>query len=391
MALFGPINTVSEPNGTLTAAQYNAEILGIINHFEPQYMLAHGVSQATMRMQTDPGESGSESVSTSLEDEIKRLRYAIWDAKHFFDGDLLYWYQTPTKWVVESSANSDVFTVFGTHVGFANTLCTLKTNEEDTGSFYFMKCIADSDGTPTTKASIDQDGNIICGSVVPTTPVSQTAGGTGKSTLTAHALLIGAASAEVTILSPNTADYVLMSQGASADPLFGQVNTGGIADLSVTTEKLADLAVTRAKMAAVGQQLSSGVATVSITNYTGYDEIPGTSCDITVVSRPVLIKLQPDGGSITAYLGISSATTTAVLYLRLVRRPSGSTVDTIVARVIPIATINSTAPTSAWVSPGDIYEDTPGAGTFNYRLTASVWGAGQIGYINYVKMLVREL
>lgn len=81
---------------TLTAAIYNADHQNHIDHFTPAYLDDYSANATEMRTQTDPGESGSESLATSAAGELERLRYAIWDAKKRLDNTLTYWYQTPS-------------------------------------------------------------------------------------------------------------------------------------------------------------------------------------------------------------------------------------------------------------------------------------------------------
>lgn len=49
-------------------------------------------------------------------------------------------------------------------------------------------------------------------------------GGTGRTTLTNHAVLLGAATSPVNFAAPGTAGYPLRSTGASGDPAFGQLD-----------------------------------------------------------------------------------------------------------------------------------------------------------------------
>lgn len=52
-------------------------------------------SLAQMRIQTDPGEVGTEALATTLAGELERLRYAVYDVKHSLDAGVAYWYETP--------------------------------------------------------------------------------------------------------------------------------------------------------------------------------------------------------------------------------------------------------------------------------------------------------
>jgi hypothetical protein len=49
---------------------------------------------AAMRTTVDPAESGTESQATSIQGEIERLRFAIYEIKKAIDSTVLYWYQT---------------------------------------------------------------------------------------------------------------------------------------------------------------------------------------------------------------------------------------------------------------------------------------------------------
>lgn len=79
----------------LTAAIYNADHQNHITFGDAQYLGGWSNTVAQMRIQADPGESGSESLGSSISDEIERLRFAIYELKAAMDGSLLYWYQSP--------------------------------------------------------------------------------------------------------------------------------------------------------------------------------------------------------------------------------------------------------------------------------------------------------
>ncbi len=64
------------------------------------------------------------------------------------------------------TTNENVVTVHGDNAAFSNTLLTLQTDEEDTGSFYFIEAIEDFDNTGDVKFSVDQDGTIVSGSTI---------------------------------------------------------------------------------------------------------------------------------------------------------------------------------------------------------------------------------
>lgn len=65
-------------------------------------------------------------------------------------------------------------------------------------------------------------GGISADTVALSNPLPVTSGGTGRASLTNHAVLVGAATGAVTQLGTGTAGQSLISQGAAADPVFGQ-------------------------------------------------------------------------------------------------------------------------------------------------------------------------
>lgn len=166
MALFTAYYTVPEPSGTLTAAQYNATISDLIDKYDPQYIVAHGTSQAAMQQQVDPGEVGSESTATSLEDELKRIRFAIKDVKAQIDSSILYWYETPTfgdisnDLTITNTVDEDTLTVHADNAGFSNTILTLTTDEETASTYHYIKCVEDEDSSGDTVWALRGDGVI---------------------------------------------------------------------------------------------------------------------------------------------------------------------------------------------------------------------------------------
>jgi hypothetical protein len=67
-----------------------------------------------------------------------------------------------------------------------------------------------------------------------TTALSVSQGGTGRATLTSHAVLVGAGTTAVTQVAPSTAGQALVSAGASSDPVWG-LPTGTLIGVQVFT------------------------------------------------------------------------------------------------------------------------------------------------------------
>lgn len=83
---------------TLTYADLNAEIDNILTYLTPAGVDDYSTNATAMRTQTDPGESGTESLATSLAGELERLRFAIQEIK---GTGTTYWYQTAASSIGE--------------------------------------------------------------------------------------------------------------------------------------------------------------------------------------------------------------------------------------------------------------------------------------------------
>src|SRR5574343_1047178 len=104
------IYTVPVPNGSLTAANYNAEFQNVyLNVGKPENVDDFSENVAEMQIQTDPGEIGSENQPTSLSGELERIRFAIKEVKQKIDPTVTYWYQTPGNLNLGGVANTDTF------------------------------------------------------------------------------------------------------------------------------------------------------------------------------------------------------------------------------------------------------------------------------------------
>lgn len=76
----------------LTANIYNTDHQNHINNHVPDQMDDLSSNTAAYQATTDPGESGSESLPTSLEGEIQRVRHILVEA-----GGNTYWYESPDR------------------------------------------------------------------------------------------------------------------------------------------------------------------------------------------------------------------------------------------------------------------------------------------------------
>jgi hypothetical protein len=87
---------------TLTGAEYTNEITNCLNKLTPSSINDASANLAAMQTTVDPGESGTESLATTLEGEIQRTRFAIKDAK-----GTTYWYETPVATLASLKTSVD--------------------------------------------------------------------------------------------------------------------------------------------------------------------------------------------------------------------------------------------------------------------------------------------
>ncbi len=70
-------------------------IVDNVSSLAPTTLGDYSATAAQMRLATDPGEAGSESLATSLAGELERLRFAQYETKRALDPSITYWYETP--------------------------------------------------------------------------------------------------------------------------------------------------------------------------------------------------------------------------------------------------------------------------------------------------------
>jgi hypothetical protein len=103
-------HTTRSTGTVLTAAIYNADHTNHITNQNPSQTGAYSDNVAQMQSATDPGESGSESLASSLAGEIERLRFAIQDIKSFLGLTSAQWYSTPTGSIVSKTLTNPTIT-----------------------------------------------------------------------------------------------------------------------------------------------------------------------------------------------------------------------------------------------------------------------------------------
>lgn len=181
----------------LSDSDLNAEIDNILNNLGPAGVDDYSTNAAQMRLQTDPGSVGSESLPTSLAGEVERLRFVI---KRIIGTAATYWYSSPT------TSLTDLVSVLGSGLP-QNRISSGKT----TGNSSQLNCLIPSG----TTASLTLTAST-------TNPFSYYVAGT-LYTLTASTTLTGLAlsSASNTTLAVNKLDATANQQWAKSLGQYG--------------------------------------------------------------------------------------------------------------------------------------------------------------------------
>jgi hypothetical protein len=88
-----PYNHVTRSNGTiLTASIYNTDHQNHIDHNIPEDIDDFSATATEMKINTDPGEVGTESLATSLSEELARIRFIIKEITGKTE-----WYESPAN------------------------------------------------------------------------------------------------------------------------------------------------------------------------------------------------------------------------------------------------------------------------------------------------------
>lgn len=180
------------------------------------------------------------------------------------------------------------------------------------------------------------------------------------------------------------------------DAVNGNLSSENILAGSIATASIATAAVTHAKMGALGHQISSS----SGNSYRGSDieaAIPNLTGNITVVSRPVWVGLQPAGGTSSPGRvlyhngGAGTATDNAAMisFRRIGSVGAEATVNQAYFGVRQTGTQNHIAQypcSSFW------FLDNPGAGPFNYTAYFRIaTGDSGIVSVENCKLVIFEL
>lgn len=220
---------------TLTYADLNAEIDNILTYFTPSGMDDYSTNATQMRLSTDPGEVGTESLATSLAGEIERLRFMILE----ITGET-YWY--------ESSPYS--LATLGTSVGGgipANRIISGKVRTESSQAYFLTPSgsarTITLDATPTAfvysinsvQYSISADKTITGLTLAPSSNNTCLVNDTGLNG-TADTKFIGEYGSELTVDAMGSSVSALVGRIAGFKINNGSANEYFIARVDSTTK-----------------------------------------------------------------------------------------------------------------------------------------------------------
>jgi hypothetical protein len=169
------------------------------------------------------------------------------------------------------------------------------------------------------------------------------------------------------------------------------VGTSEIASNGVGTAELTDASVTQAKLAARATGTSVAAGGVAISSSSGDYSIGTTEADVTNLSvtitttgRPVQVMLISDGTANIAGVYLNDANLEAGAEIQIYRGATS------ISKQWAVTNSGAGASVNAWWPGSSIQHlDTPSAGTYTYKVTASRFG--DAAKLRYVKLIAYEI
>jgi len=161
-------------------------------------------------------------------------------------------------------------------------------------------------------------------------------------------------------------------------------------EISSNTIQVKAGGITRTQEAAVGQQISSNLSTLTITS-TSYTDVTGLAATITVTGRPVILFCMPGSTTLASDIELrdTSSPSNVEALVKLVR---GSTDLAIWNFQQVLNGISGGAATFGYPTSSIYFMDVPSAGTYTYKLQAKVVnGSGEEIVFNNIKFVAYEL
>lgn len=167
-------------------------------------------------------------------------------------GDTLQWWGATSSAVVSAitSKSTPTSITFAGPAGVANSrFCGIlsASGAPTTGSWDLYDFGYDETGVAWLCTVAGSPGT--WARVGPALPVTVANGGTGLSTITSHAVMVGNGTGNVAAVGPGTSNYPLVSGGSGADPSFAQLTGAGIASATVTGSNIASGTITSTNIA----------------------------------------------------------------------------------------------------------------------------------------------
>lgn len=106
-------HTTRATGTVLTASIYNGDHQNHIDNGVPAQLDDYSSTIAQMKLTTDPGESGTESLATSLAGELERLRFAVKECKTAIGLTSAEWYNTATGTIALTNGGTGASTASG--------------------------------------------------------------------------------------------------------------------------------------------------------------------------------------------------------------------------------------------------------------------------------------
>lgn len=249
-------HTTRASGTVLTSTIYNGDHQNHIDNGVPAVLDDYSISIAQMQSTVDPGESGTESLATSLAGELERLRFAIKELKGKLTGiAVAQWYSSPTLGsggdnvfalgsigllrIGDSAPSGNVAIELGQTNGVASTpfidfhssavagdfnvrlIASGGTGSPASGTLQVEAAAINLNGTTTVNGSLavtttlSVTGATSLSSATMSTPLGVASGGTGLASLTANNVILGNAAGTPLFVAPGPAANLLTSNGTT--------------------------------------------------------------------------------------------------------------------------------------------------------------------------------
>lgn len=257
-------HTTRATGTVLTASIYNGDHQNHIDNGIPAQLDDYSATVVQMKINTDPGESGTESLASSLAGELERLRFAIKECKTAIGLTSAEWYSTATGTITSSFLGTVPVTNGGTG---ATTASGARDGLGAVGGVWPLSV----GGVGATTASGARD---TLGATAGVFPIS--VGGTGASTATAAFNALDPLTTKGDIISHNGTDSIRVAVGTNGQALLADstqasgVKWGSVGGLiSAISAKTATFNITNADIGTLFE--CSGTFTITFDALSTFD------------------------------------------------------------------------------------------------------------------------